>query len=459
MAQVDALVIGAGAAGLAAARALSERGLSIAVLEARNRIGGRIYTSRYADSRLPVELGAEFVHGRPPETFAIARAAGLTLYERDGAAWVSADGHLRKDGYDEDEEGEGEGQEEPHGMHEVLLALGEWQGEDQAFQAFIEERFPGEEWADARRWARGYIEGYEAAFPERVSIRWLAQTEAAAESIQSEYSYCVLEGYDRLLEWLRAGLNAERTIFSLNTIVRSVRWSRGQVEVSAQSPFGTPLETFSAKAAIITLPLGVLAAPPDAPGAVQFTPDLPQKRAALARLEMGQVVKVAFHFREVFWETGAPPLAPLRRLSFLFSDDEVMPTWWTSFPLLTPTLLGWVGGPRAVRLARHPDEVIAEQALEALGRVLGVSRGWLEARLNSWQVHNWSADPFSRGAYSYVCVGGMAAPGQLAAPVEDTLFFAGEATDTAGHTGTVHGALATGSRAADEVLAHLTRRA
>ncbi len=452
MPQVDVLVLGAGAAGLAAARALSERGFSIAVLEARNRIGGRIYTSRHAGGGLPVELGAEFVHGRPPETFAIARAAGLTLYERSGASWSSFNGHL---GQEEDEDEE----EDEHGVDALLRALGEWQGEDQAFQAFIEERFPGEEWAAARRWARGYIEGYEAAFPERVSVRWLAHTEAAAESIQGERNYRVLEGYDRVLEWLRAGLNPERTIFSLNTIVRSVRWSRGQVEVAAHSLFGTPLESFSAKAAIITLPLGVLTAPHDAPGAVQFTPDLLEKRAAMELLEMGQVVKVAFNFREIFWDSGAPPLSALPRLSFLFSDDEVMPTWWTSFPLLSPTLLGWVGGPCAVRLSRHPDEEIAQEALEALARVLGVSRGWLEARLNSWQVHNWSADPFSRGGYSFVRVGGMQAPGQLGAAVEGTLFFAGEATDTAGHTGTVHGALATGTRAANEVIAQLIRRA
>ncbi|HEY7125482.1 MAG TPA: NAD(P)/FAD-dependent oxidoreductase [Ktedonobacterales bacterium] len=458
MAQVDVLVIGAGAAGLAAARALSERGFSIAVLEARNRIGGRIYTSRRAGVHLPVELGAEFVHGRPPETFAIAGAAGLTLYERSGAAWSSFNGHLSRD-EDEGEHEDEAGEHEEHGVDALLRALGEWQGEDQAFQAFIEERFPGEEWAAARRWARGYIEGYEAAFPERVSVRWLAHTEAAAESIQGEHNYRVLEGYDRVLEWLRAGLNPERTIFSLNTIVRGMRWARGQVEVSAHSPFGAPLESFSAKAAIITLPLGVLTAPLDAPGAVQFTPDLPEKRAAMEQIEMGQVVKVAFNFREIFWDTGAPPLAALPRLSFLFSDDEVMPTWWTSFPLLSPTLLGWVGGPRAVRLSRHPDEVIAQEALEALARVLGVSRGWLEARLNSWQVHNWSADPFSYGAYSFVRVGGMEAPGQLGAPVEDTLYFAGEATNTAGHTGTMHGALATGTRAANEVIAHLARRA
>jgi monoamine oxidase len=185
---------------------------------------------------------------------------------------------------------------------------------------------------------------------------------------------------------------------------------------------------------------------------------LPEKRAAIEQLEMGQVVKVAFRFREMFWDAQAGTAPQLPRLSFLFSDDAVLPTWWTGYPLLTPLLIGWVGGPRAVRLSSLPDAAIAEQALGALARVLGVSTGWLEARLEGWQTHNWSADPFSRGAYSYVRVGGIDAPGQLAAPVEGTLFFAGEATDTNGHTGTVHGALATGKRAADQIIAELAHR-
>jgi monoamine oxidase len=143
----------------------------------------------------------------------------------------------------------------------------------------------------------------------------------------------------------------------------------------------------------------------------------------------------------------------MERLSFLFSDDEVMPTWWTSYPLLTPTLTGWVGGPRATKLARQSDEAIAGQALDALARVLHVRRGILEARLEAWHLHNWSVDPYACGAYSYVRVGGMDAPVQLGVPVADTLFFAGEATSTDGHTGLVHGALATGARAAREVIA------
>jgi monoamine oxidase len=157
----------------------------------------------------------------------------------------------------------------------------------------------------------------------------------------------------------------------------------------------------------------------------------------------------------VFWEGDWLGHRRLARLYFLFSDDQVMPTWWTGYPLLAPQLTGWVGGSRAAGRVSSPDAALAEQALEALARVLGVQRGWLEEQLESWHVHNWSTDPYARGAYSYVRVGGLAAPQQLSEPVDDTLFFAGEATDAEGHTGTVHGALSTGERAARQIIAHL----
>ncbi|HEV2459069.1 MAG TPA: FAD-dependent oxidoreductase, partial [Ktedonobacterales bacterium] len=163
-------------------------------------------------------------------------------------------------------------------------------------------------------------------------------------------------------------------------------------------------------------------------------------------------------FREPFWDPDhvkASPLPTLPRLSFLFSDDAVVPTWWTSYPLRTPMLTAWVGGPRAERLAAKPADAIADQAVAALARVLGVDRRELESQLEGWYVHDWSVDPYARGAYSWVRAGGIDAPGRLAAPVEDTLFFAGEATDESGNTGTVHAALAEGTRAAGAVIARL----
>lgn len=456
--QFDAVVIGAGAAGLAAARALTEHGLSVAILEARDRIGGRIYTTRPLGGGFPVELGAEFVHGRPRETFTIARAAGLPLYELDGDLWMSAGGRLSKEDEERDEEDDSERDDD---MSAILSALSDWQGEDISFQTFVGERFAGERWAAARRAANGYVEGFDAADPAQVSVRWLAQTEAADALIDGDRQFRPLTGYDHLLHWLRDGLNPERTALRLNTVVHEIRWSRGAVEVSAQSPLGTPLAMLSARSAIVTLPLGVLTAPPDAPGAIRFIPSLPAKSAAANGTAMGHVVKVVLRFRDIFWDAAGEqhpsslPLLQLPHLSFLLSDDAVMPTWWTSYPLLIPALTGWVGGPRATKLIGQPDAAIAEQAVESLARVLGLRRSELEAQLDAWHIHNWSADPFARGAYSYVRVGGFDAPSHLGKPVEGTLFFAGEATDDTGNTGTVHGALATGARAAREVIAQL----
>jgi monoamine oxidase len=471
MPNYDALVIGAGAAGLAAARDLSDAGLTVSILEARDRVGGRIYTVRPPGFGLPIELGAEFVHGRPPETFAIARAAGLTLVERTGADWLSEGGRLRNTdvwddagsptgGMDDEEAGaEDDADDGERGMGDILAALVTERGADRSFQAFVDERFPGDGWVAARERASLYVQGFDAADPADVSIRWLAQTETAAASIDGDRQFRVLEGYDRLLEWLQAGLRREQGSLRLSTVVRELRWSPGHVEAVAQTPLGEPLETFTARAAVVTLPLGVLAAPPEAPGAVRFLPDLPEQRRALEQLVMGHTVKVVLRFREHFWDyvgqsDAALPAMP--RLSFLFSRDAALPTWWTSYPLLSPTLTAWVGGPGAAPFAGKSDDTIAAQALDALARILGVPRATLEAHLDAWHLHNWSTDPYSCGAYSYVRVGGSdapSAPSRLAAPVAGTLFFAGEATDDAGHTGTVHAALASGRNAARSLIA------
>jgi monoamine oxidase len=141
-------------------------------------------------------------------------------------------------------------------------------------------------------------------------------------------------------------------------------------------------------------------------------------------------------------------------MSFLTVPGEVFGTWWTSYPIFAPLLTGWVAGPRAAPLASQPDSAIIGEALAALARILGVPGQKLEAELEGGHVHNWSTDPFSYGAYSYVRVGGSEAPRRLGEPVAGTLFFAGEATNGDGHTGTVHGAIATANRAVDEIVRH-----
>lgn len=436
---VDVAVIGGGASGLTAARRLVERGLSVAVLEARDRLGGRIATLYGPDAFVPLELGAEFVHGRPPEIVSLPESA-LALYEVGGETWTARRGRVRP--------GYGRAARRGRLLADVLA----WQGADRSLVTFLDERYPERRQAAARRALRGYVEGFDAADPGTVSIHWLAQTEQAAARIDGDRQFRPASGYGRLIAWLRAGLPADRATVRLSTIVREIAWSPGDVLIRSHAPSGEPLDPVTARAAVITLPLGVLAAAEGDPGAVRFIPALPDRQLAHDGLAMGPVLKVILRFREAFWDRAQPPYPHLPRLSFLFAPDEAFPTWWTSYPLISPLLTGWVAGPRAARPAGHSDARIIAQAVEALARSLGLPTGALDDGLESGHLHNWNTDPFARGAYSYVRAGGMDAPGRLGAQVAATLFFAGEATDTGGHTGTVHGAMASGTRAAEEIL-------
>jgi monoamine oxidase len=211
---------------------------------------------------------------------------------------------------------------------------------------------------------------------------------------------------------------------------------------------------FSAPRAVITLPLGVMQAPPESPGAVRFDPLLQEKASALYLLYMGQTMRISLIFSERWWEQAAVRgggADALRDMSFVFSHQEWFPTWWTRVTF-APMLTGWAASRRGERLSGRPGRFIRDRALESLASIFDVPRQTLEAKLQSWYVHDWQSDPYARGSYSYVGVGGEGAQSELGEPVAGTLFFAGEATNAAGHHGTVHGAIATGERAAREVL-------
>src|SRR5439155_19544004 len=153
-----------------------------------------------------------------------------------------------------------------------------------------------------------------------------------------------------------------------------VRGGRGRVEALARGRDGRILGPLVGERAVLALPLGVRQA-----GAVRFDPPLTDKQPALGRLEMGAVIKVTLRFRERFWE-GRPAGArrgarrDMTRLGFLRAPGEPIPTWWTSYPLLAPLLIGWVGGPGAATLAGLSDEAIADRALDVAGRAFGTGR-------------------------------------------------------------------------------------
>jgi monoamine oxidase len=182
---------------------------------------------------------------------------------------------------------------------------------------------------------------------------------------------------------------------------------------------------------------------------------LPEKKQhALCKLEMGKVIRITLRFRECFWNDlprGNHRSKTMEGMGFLFSQDEWFPTWWTGQHKAMPLLTGWAPFHCAERLSGRSKEFVAEQSLHTLHRLMGVSIRELKSLLEAAYCHDWQADPFSRGAYSYGKVGADGAQQSLAMPLENTLFFAGEATDITGNSGTVHAAIASGERAAVEI--------
>ena len=443
--RVDVLVLGAGAAGLAAARDLSHAGLRVTIIEARPRVGGRILTLHDSRSPVPLELGAEFIHGERAETLSLAQAAGLAVLELPGLHDLAAAGRFKAmDGF----------WELVDRMNKDLARRLVRRGRDFPVSEYLDSRSV----PPARRgMLRDFLQGFYAAHPDRLSAESLAvEARGEGNAERDEVAggqFRIANGGDALMKWLRDGLDPDRTELRLSTVAQTVEWKRESVRVGCRGADRAPLPTVSARTAVITLPLAVLKA-----GMVRFEPALPAKQRALAGLETGQVFKIVLRFREAIWddaeflkERRGPSSADRGGLNFLHGQGAEVPTWWTTLPVRSPVLVGYVGGVAAEQLLAEEPPSRLERTLVALSEILAVPRRDLEDQLDASASHDWRADPFARGAYSYIGVGGIGAPRALARPVEGTLFFAGEATDGP-QIGTVAGALASGRRAAREVL-------
>jgi monoamine oxidase len=431
----DDIVIGAGAAGLIAAGELLRAGRSVLLLEARGRIGGRIWTRREPGFPTPIELGAEFIHGPAPTTRALLAKAGIAAIESSDSHLTLANGELAP---------------RDHFFAKIQQALRSTDvlsGRDMSFDAFLEQHLAQRLSSEERQYARMLAEGFDAADTSRASARALADEWTGAtlgEVPQSRPQ----NGYEALLAALVAELKPERLRLQLHSPVHTVHWSRGAVEVAGEF-IGAPFQARGERA-ILALPLGVMQRPPGTAGAVRFSPALEAKREALGALASGPIVKMLLRFASSFWDSVHN--GRFRDVSFLHAPGAPIPTFWTPAPVEAPLLVAWAGGPTALRLADGASPAqIARKAVEILQKLFGKGVD-VGSQLQGYYYHDWQQDPFACGAYSYVTVGGGAARQALGQPIEDTLFFAGEATDTDDEAGTVAGALQSGIRAAHEAL-------
>lgn len=424
----DVIVIGAGMAGATAARELAGAGLSVVVVEARDRVGGRTYSVRdFCD--LPVEAGAEFIHGVDAEHWPVAREAGVSTRPSSMARGVLFD--------------VGDG---PRWLPRVLLRPGVWPSFG-ILRAIRRQRPPdlsAREFIDkqgyrglARVMAEMTLTAHLPGSIDEVGI--LGLLEDRVLKLETGLNHRVVEGYDSLARFLLREIDVW-TGFEVDT----VRWGADGVSLSSRAG-----KEISARAAVATLPAGALAA-----GRVRFAPALPEsKLEALRHMRMGPVVKLLLRFREPFWPSW---------LTTLVSGVGPVTLYWAVFHGMAggapPVLTAYATGPRAARLSSVSEEEAAAIVIDHLQRLFPKAnvRGGLEA----WRRIDWATDPFAAGGYTFLLPGGTGARAKLGAADTGALFWAGSATQTPTIAASVQAAFASGRRAVAEVEAHLggTRR-
>jgi len=416
----DVVVIGAGMAGVTAARDCARAGLEVVVVEAQRRVGGRMHTARDFCEH-PVEQGAEFVHTAAADTWPEIRAGGFETIECDpGSGFELSVGDRWSPELFEDPSFAQLG--------DLFDVLEPFEGPDRTVAEVLAER---QLEGPARAMADQMLTLHPLGDPDQLSMQGLRDDRVS--DLERGCDWRLVAGYDALPAHLAQDLDVR-----LGFEVTGVRWGDDGVTVNAAGG-----ETVSARAGVCTLPIGVLKA-----HTVRFDPDLPaSKWRAFDGLEMGPVLKILYRFRERFWSAG---------LTMLGCDGPVR-LYWT--PLygrgddVTPVLTAYVTGYRARRLSGLTEAEAAGIGLADLDRLFPDQR---PSRLvEEWRRVDWCTNRFTRGGYSFVRYGGAGSRGALAAADTGALHWAGDGTSTTTIAAVVHAAYASGRRAAAEVTARL----
>ena len=432
----DVAIVGAGASGISAAVDLAQSGVKVLLIEARDRIGGRILT-RLAPNSDIVELGAEFLHGEEAAVPLTHSGLEVTEIVDDHKFFLAQEIHGEPQFWDK--------------LDHAFSLLRENSHRERSFsEVSIQIADPLE-----RLLAETFVEGFHAADLKLIGENGLAR---AAKAEESQKLYRVKRGYAAYMETLwkltqgQAQNQAPLVIFQKSTRVQEINWAPDPSELNCKFKDGSL--DFLAKKIIITVPVGVLKQNPihsdSETGVIQFKPTIEQKLSHLQAIEMGAATKLVFCFREPFWKKSR-----LGDLGFIHAPELTLPTWWSAAPVKSGVLTAWTGGPNSQKLSFLTQKELLQAALRSLCELCEMPVQAIERQLLHWDYHNWQMDPFARGAYSYLGVGGVEAQKRFAEPVENKLFFAGEATHTEGELGTVLAAVESGKRAAREVLQSL----
>jgi monoamine oxidase len=421
------IVIGAGASGLMLSRELSKAGMKVILLEARDRIGGRIHTYRDSSFTTPVELGAEFIHGKLPVTLKLLKEYDITHSRISGEIWHARKGQLKKD------------KDFVLEHHRLLHAELKKLKKDMPVKKFLNKYFKEKEYASMKESVRGFVEGYESGDMDRFSTFAFRKDWLEAEDWDQ---YHVDGGYGKLMDAMAEECKKNGCRIHLAHPVIEIRWKKGQAVVVCEKR-----KVFTASRVVLTVPLGVLQEEK-----IKFSPALPGKIKRFRRLGYGHVIKVLFLFNDRFWQNKRIHQRlgkNLNKLFFIFSE-ALVPTWWTQYPSPTPLLTGWLSGSQAKAKMFNTDQELFEEALYSLSLIFEMEESILKLKLKAWKVVNWSRDEYARGSYAYATVNAEKIIKELEKPVKNTIFFSGEVFSKGG--GTVEDALASGAGTAEKIM-------
>ncbi len=405
----EIVIIGAGISGLSVGRSLLEMGHSVTVVEARDRMGGRIHTLDSKFSRT-VETGAEFIHGKLPHTLKLLKEAGQNKTLIKGKFYTISKNELEKGDMLDDH------------WKKLLSELNKLES-DVTIATFLSQHFSGSEFNDLRERVRQFAEGFDIADVNRVSA--LALKEEWNHN-DDEHQYHIDGGYITLINFLKDEIIKNGGSIILSEPVNEIQWATGNVKIIT-----TTGKSFASEKVIVTVPLGVLQKK-----IIKFVPELPNHELAFESMGFGGVIKFLFEFKEAFWESSG---RKLKNLAFVFSDAEI-PTWWSQLPDKTPLLTGWFSGPRTFE-STHTPELLYEKALTSLQYIFRCDRKEIQTNIVHWHIADWVQDPFTHGAYSYPTLYTLKAKALISVPVQETIYFAGEALYEGSAMGTVEAAL------------------
>ena len=415
MIYADILIIGAGASGLMAAKELSAKGKKVIIIEARNRAGGRINTLSEKHFSLQIEAGAEFIHGNLPLT--------LQLLKENNIPYAKMEGSMlrKKNGKWQDTE------EEIEGWDEMMQKMDELE-QDMTLTDFLNTFFSAEKYTRLQQSAIQFAQGFDVADENKASVIGLRDE----WQHEQDQQYRIPGGYMQLIDAMTMTCLRQHCEIHFSEEVNKIAWNKNKVAVTTSSN-----EQFSAEEIILTVPISIL----QNEGAITFVPTIPDKINAAKQIGFGGVIKVLIQFETAFWRD-------VQQDALFFFAEEIIPVWWTQHPATNNLLTGWLGGPKAYALQDSSPEQILDTALQSLAAIFNKK---LPA-VTAWYVANWQKEPYTLGAYSYNTLPSKEAKVILKEPVENTIYFAGEAIYTGDAQATVEAALVSGKEVAEKLL-------